>query len=657
MLRDYINNRNYIEKKDEEKNKKEISRKIKRKNTNIRNKNEKTSDKYFNERFEDRRSSGFLVKEEVMKNIFEKPSNKDKKNFKKGKNNENENNDSKNDINKLKLSNGGDNSNKNILINVSRRKRSISLHYNQSTMKVLTEELKAKLPKKSTLLNTTSTTAVTKKKKPRKKSDVEVFLKNDLKETQYSLFNKFTNTVLTGPDFSKYIIGCFEIINDMDVESQIRLKSKINFNFPKQKKKGLKKRIALFDLDETLVHCTGDVKTSTEKYQHLIDINLPGKQSVRVGINLRPLWKETLDLVKKKYHIVIHTASHQAYADAVLDFMDPQKKYFKYRLYRNNCSLVDSDGAKFYVKDLDIFDEYYDLKDIVIIDNSVLSFAYHLYNGIPIVPYYEGDKDSFLYIVGLYLDHIYKAKDLREANKKLINLDYFSQLAKNKMENENGDIIDEESDTIEEVDENMGNDGQSKENTKGGDETKKSGKSKHKSKKSNCEPGEIKPSSTPKSVRKTIQDLSDKNLMCASNLFNLYLELKEQSNSNINKGSVTAKISKKESLLDKISFTNYTKIANNEKDEADNNDDYKFLDNRSLPDIRHPYAINNQYIEKIEENNDLTSKSMKKLKKVMTLCNGEAFSNSIKNEIMGDLEIIKSNFSHKFQGLDNKTDN
>ena len=41
MLRDYINNRNYIEKKDEEKNKKEISRKIKRKNTNIRNKNEK----------------------------------------------------------------------------------------------------------------------------------------------------------------------------------------------------------------------------------------------------------------------------------------------------------------------------------------------------------------------------------------------------------------------------------------------------------------------------------------------------------------------------------------------------------------------------------------------------------------------------------------
>ena len=124
--------------------------------------------------------------------------------------------------------------------------------------------------------------------------------------------------------------------------------------------------------------------------------------------------------------------------------MDPEKKYFKYRLYRNNCSLVDIDDVKFYVKDLDIFNEYYDLKDIVIIDNSVLSFAYHLYNGIPIVPYYEGENDNFLYVVGLYLDHIYKVNDLREANKKLINLDYFYGIAKSQVENADN-IIDEES--------------------------------------------------------------------------------------------------------------------------------------------------------------------------------------------------------------------
>lgn len=168
---------------------------------------------------------------------------------------------------------------------------------------------------------------------------------------------------------------------------------------------------------------------------------------VSVGINIRPLWKKTLNLIKKYYNIVVFTASHQAYADAVLDFMDPNKKYFKYRLYRNNCSLVNVDGAQFYVKDLDIFNEAHDLKDIVIIDNSVLSFIYHLENGIPIVPYYNEDKDGALYVVGLYLVHIYKEDDLREANKKYIKLDNFLKEAKER--NDENSTINEESISVE----------------------------------------------------------------------------------------------------------------------------------------------------------------------------------------------------------------
>jgi len=207
----------------------------------------------------------------------------------------------------------------------------------------------------------------------------------------------------------------------------------------------------LFDLDETLVHCTGDIKTTKEKYQNIIEIKLPGRQEIKVGINVRPLWKQTLNLIKKKYHIVIYTASHQAYADAVLDFMDPKKKYFKYRLYRNNCSLLDVEGAKFYVKDLEILNENYNLKDIVIIDNSVLSFAFHLHNGIPIVPYYDEDKDGSLYVVGLYLMHIYDEEDLREANKKHINLDSFLQEAKRKKE-ESISSDDESYDLVENED-------------------------------------------------------------------------------------------------------------------------------------------------------------------------------------------------------------
>jgi CTD small phosphatase-like protein 2 len=44
------------------------------------------------------------------------------------------------------------------------------------------------------------------------------------------------------------------------------------------------------------------------------------------------------------------------------------------------------------VKDLRIF-KGLDLKDVIIIDNYVFSFAFHLENGIPVVPYF-GEKDD-----------------------------------------------------------------------------------------------------------------------------------------------------------------------------------------------------------------------------------------------------------------------
>ena len=57
-------------------------------------------------------------------------------------------------------------------------------------------------------------------------------------------------------------------------------------------------------------------------------------------------------------------------------------------------------------------------------------------NGIPIVPYYNEDKDGALFIVGLYLMHIFKEDDLRKSNKKYINLDSFLDKARTRKETE-----------------------------------------------------------------------------------------------------------------------------------------------------------------------------------------------------------------------------
>jgi TFIIF-interacting CTD phosphatase-like protein len=77
--------------------------------------------------------------------------------------------------------------------------------------------------------------------------------------------------------------------------------------------------------------------------------------------------------------MAVFTAAEQTYADMIIDRIDPEKKYFAHRLYRHHCFKVE----EVYVKDLRIIDDRC-LEDMVIVDNSILSFASQLDNGVPI---------------------------------------------------------------------------------------------------------------------------------------------------------------------------------------------------------------------------------------------------------------------------------
>lgn len=69
--------------------------------------------------------------------------------------------------------------------------------------------------------------------------------------------------------------------------------------------------------------------------------------------------------------MVIFTAAEQTYADKIIDVIDPEKKYFVKRLYRQHCFKCE----EVYVKDLRIISDR-DLEHIVIVDNSILSFGF-----------------------------------------------------------------------------------------------------------------------------------------------------------------------------------------------------------------------------------------------------------------------------------------
>lgn len=137
--------------------------------------------------------------------------------------------------------------------------------------------------------------------------------------------------------------------------------------------------------------------------------------------------------MSKFYLIIVYTASHQSYADSVLDYLDPNKELIKYRLYRHNCVRVKMESEFIYVKDLRIFKNV-KMEDMIIIDNSVLSFAFQLENGIPILPFYDNKDDIELKFLANYLGNIYSVKDLRVENNRSIKMLYFLNAVKEKME-------------------------------------------------------------------------------------------------------------------------------------------------------------------------------------------------------------------------------
>lgn len=193
------------------------------------------------------------------------------------------------------------------------------------------------------------------------------------------------------------------------------------FSVPVQNKNHGKK-IAVFDLDETLVHCIGEVdENTTETYDRKIEVNLPLGKKKTIGINIRPHVEKALRKIKQYYSIYIFTASHHLYADAVLKVIDERGELFDGVFYRNHCVQRKLENETVFVKDLDIFEKF-PLEDVVIIDNCVLSFAFHLSNGIPISPFYDSRTDKELLALSNYLVGIKDWKDLRIANDKYIGL-------------------------------------------------------------------------------------------------------------------------------------------------------------------------------------------------------------------------------------------
>ena len=248
--------------------------------------------------------------------------------------------------------------------------------------------------------------------KNEKRNEDKIFINMDNKEKLVITVNTKQETV---KNYYEYMQDCFELI-DLYFNKTIKLQAEepVNFHFKENKK------IVIFELESTLVSCFGE--------------SFSNKINNTIGINIRPHLKSSLDLIKKDYNIVIYSSSNKAYVDKILDFLDPEHIYFKYRLYQEHCFKFNINDKIYFTKNLNIFKNICSLKDIIIVDCSVLGFGFFLENGIPIIPFYDSKEDVELKILSYYLVSVSSNYDLRQALKRDIKLNDYLEDAKKKNE-------------------------------------------------------------------------------------------------------------------------------------------------------------------------------------------------------------------------------
>ena len=119
---------------------------------------------------------------------------------------------------------------------------------------------------------------------------------------------------------------------------------------------------------ETLVH------SSLEPCGE-VDFTFPvhfNEEEHMVYVRCRPHLKEFMERVSRLFEIIIFTASQSIYAEQLLNVLDPKRKLFRHRVYRDSCVFFDGN----YLKDLSVLGR--DLSRVIIVDNSpqVLSSLY-----------------------------------------------------------------------------------------------------------------------------------------------------------------------------------------------------------------------------------------------------------------------------------------
>ncbi|KAM3146050.1 hypothetical protein pb186bvf_001707 [Paramecium bursaria] len=172
------------------------------------------------------------------------------------------------------------------------------------------------------------------------------------------------------------------------------------------------RKTLVLDLDETLVHSQFQPVTGHDFQinvnflkQTFYQIVVQGVQFV-VYVTIRPGAEQFIETMFEYYDIIMWTASLKEYADPVMDYIDPNRRAIL-RMYRDSCTPL-KNGL---TKNLNRLGK--DLKDVIIIDNSVISFQLQPENAFHIKDFINDKSDRELDLMTPFLIWLSQQSDAR----------------------------------------------------------------------------------------------------------------------------------------------------------------------------------------------------------------------------------------------------
>ncbi|CAD8054536.1 unnamed protein product [Paramecium sonneborni] len=202
------------------------------------------------------------------------------------------------------------------------------------------------------------------------------------------------------PSFFEQLCSCIYFFRKKNVMANE--KYQLGIDTPKSHTR----KICVLDLDETLVHSQFKGENG---YDFLLDI-IVQSQLFKVFVTVRPGVEAFLESLSEYFEIVLWTASLKEYADPVMDIIDPQRR-IQTRLYRESCTQVKGGLTK----NLNKLGR--NLKDVIIIDNSQMSFMFQTENGFLIKDFISDQNDKELDQLLPFLIWLSQQSDVRPVSQ------------------------------------------------------------------------------------------------------------------------------------------------------------------------------------------------------------------------------------------------